>query len=348
MSIRFQTQSPMPNVYHEKPAPGELGEALTRSLKNLDTSSLRKLNQVLDQFQRLPGLSERWMLAGLQLQSPETLFKSLLPRPSEAYRKNSGKETDGTYPQIHLKGKVTPHEIARFFARPEWRTNGTASRIAADPQLIERLLAVDPEFKTYLENKLGGEIKFDNRGDGLVTLRKLPEGDGSRKLEKPHEKVQRFLDRMGKGSKKPMQANNLRGAQGVKGSKPSSGAGGAGREPGPNRPEAPTGLPAQASGSSVSMEEGTLNSNDIAHILQDPSLSIEDKIAMILAQFAEKLMKKLEGKVNQMSQSGGKSETKLQSEIQLITQKLSRAMETLSNVMKSFHEAMTTSIKNIR
>lgn len=158
----------------------------------------------------------------------------------------------------------------------------------------------------------------------------------------------------------------------------------------------------QASGSGTSA-----GGKDISGILNDPSLSIEDKMAMVLMTLAENKEKELEAKLGEMqrAQGGGKSgaaggaagggfdlggilkgagmgflaggpvgsllgglggllggggsqksggagdkkksEQILSQELQMIQQKMSRLLDTLSNVMKSFHQTSSNAIRNI-
>lgn len=76
-------------------------------------------------------------------------------------------------------------------------------------------------------------------------------------------------------------------------------------------------------------------------------LSPEDRIILLLALFAQEMMNRLEKKVQTLG-AGGESETQKQAEIQLLTQKLTRAIQTLSQIMKAFHDTMSLSIQNIR
>lgn len=315
-----------------------------------------------------------------------------------------------TYNQTkNLKGTVTANEIKQFINAPEifGIKSAIAKGIAKDPGKIEKLIKTNPEFKAYMEAKLGGKIMWDPINGGIVTLKKTAWVPHTEWRAKIHHHAGGFLGRItgqfaqaldnlrnmitgplgdiGQGLLNALQG----GTQGAQGGAAAGGAGGA--------------------------------SGDTAAILNNPNLSIEDKLALLLAKFAEKKMKELEDKIKEMQGGGAegakgkkgkggglfggigkmfgglvggiaklgggilggmfggplgamagqgiggmvgnilggaggaggtgggkKSETMLQSEIQLLQQKLQRSMELLSNLMKSFHDAMSTSIRNIR
>ncbi len=137
------------------------------------------------------------------------------------------------------------------------------------------------------------------------------------------------------------------------------------------------------------------NHSTVGSVLNDPSLTLEDKVALALALMAEKKMKEIEDKLSEWDQlygGEGKSESsgfsitalakkagkalleavpggnlveyvfggstgspenapseqKLQAELQLLVQKLQRLLETMSNIMKNFHDTSMNAIRNIR
>ncbi|HSS51686.1 MAG TPA: hypothetical protein VLX28_22300 [Thermoanaerobaculia bacterium] len=177
------------------------------------------------------------------------------------------------------------------------------------------------------------------------------------------------------------------------------------------------GAPGSSAGGGSQVGAGT-GGNDVNSILNDPSLSLEDKMAMVLMALASRQEKQLEQKMQELGNvSGGtggaggaagaggagglggllqsvgglvgtaagaefgplgmalgglfgsaagqkvgsmvdggtsgtgggqKSEQTLTQELQMIQQKMQRLLETLSNVMKSFHDTSMQAIGNIR
>ncbi|MEM1201805.1 MAG: hypothetical protein AAGN66_01100 [Acidobacteriota bacterium] len=132
------------------------------------------------------------------------------------------------------------------------------------------------------------------------------------------------------------------------------------------------------SGKASPLETG---GDDIRSIVSNPNLSIEEKMALALMKMAEKQEAKLEAQLDKMSRPQGQGETggglggglkgafsggqgggnavtgnaggRQESEqigaqkLQMIQQKMSRLLDTLSNIMKSFHQTSSTAIRNI-
>jgi hypothetical protein len=133
------------------------------------------------------------------------------------------------------------------------------------------------------------------------------------------------------------------------------------------------------SGKASPLETG---GESIRSIINNPNLSIEEKMALALMKMAEKQEAKLEAQLDKMSQkqgapdgggkgggglfgkvgglfggggsaatgnAGGRQESEQvgAQKLQMIQQKMSRLLDTLSNIMKSFHQTSSTAIRNI-
>lgn len=137
--------------------------------------------------------------------------------------------------------------------------------------------------------------------------------------------------------------------------------------------------------SSLGSPAQTNDGGDIPHgsVLSDPSLSLEDKLALILAKLSETLDKQIESKLEQFERAQTSVETwkgfeglgspfgpgmtvgstdllgiggdgtqsnvqLLQTQLQQLLQKRQQLFQTVSSILKSLHDTSMSGIRNLR
>jgi len=118
-----------------------------------------------------------------------------------------------------------------------------------------------------------------------------------------------------------------------------------------------TGKTEVVSSTSTSTSTSSSSSSSILDILNDPSLSIEDKIALFMAAMSENYEQALEDKMEEAAAAeqaeaagtttSGKSSTILMQEVQILTQKWKQMTELSSTLLKTLHDTAMSIIRRI-
>ena len=269
----------------------------------------------------VPYLQEIDRLKRIMIPDGEPDYR--VPSPDRVHRTKSGRTQRGYYSDTPRPIKFVLNFPRQMPSTDPSSPDGNRS-VFQDERLF--LLLMKPAFIVYVSDKMGREVRWEPDSRTLTIGRKKSEHRRSR-----HDTVhpgRAFLDNLDARLRRWHERN--RSSKKAK-----------------RRPN-PVPVHSRRSGSMKHAHEAPLlTETTIGNELNPENMSIEDRLVLLLALFAQKMMEKLESKVGSLGHSRG-SETQKQAEIQLLTQKLTRAIQTLSQVMRAFHEAMTTSIRNIR
>ena len=106
------------------------------------------------------------------------------------------------------------------------------------------------------------------------------------------------------------------------------------------------------SGNQIKNSPDTANINSsspqVNDFMADKNLSLEDKVMAVLMTLAEKQEKEILDQAAQLDKSSNESRERGMIELQVKVQKLSQTFESLSNLLKVFHETAMNSVRNIR
>lgn len=83
-------------------------------------------------------------------------------------------------------------------------------------------------------------------------------------------------------------------------------------------------------------------------IIADKNLSLEDKIMYILLTLAEQQEKEVLDQAKKLEKASPESRERIQVELQIKVQKLQQTFQALSNLLKTFHETVLNTIRNLR
>ncbi len=220
------------------------------------------------------------LYSGLSTSQMNLLFGSSLapfgfvPRPHVTWERQVVYKRHTYHQRVYLKGKLNLAEKLKFFGLK-------ALFGGVKPSDIEKKIMTEPKFRAYMERKLGGKILYDGTPGGVVTVEKQYYTKHVHWRKRIHWHVGNFLNRIAKNISRI--AGSLLGAIG--------------------------GLPQKFLPTTVKTPSAGSGASDIQGILNDPGLSLEDKIALVLAKMAEKKEKEIMDKMKEwdkMSQKGGK------------------------------------------
>jgi hypothetical protein len=164
------------------------------------------------------------------------------------------------------------------------------------PQEFEHKLHTDPALRSRVEAQIGGRIVNDGRDDGRITVAKHHHHPCLPFQHHINQHCQNMLGRLLMPNVLQNVLGNLANALGQLG----GGPGGAGQAGGPGG-AGQAGGSGQAGGASGAGGAG--GAGDAKAILNDPSLSFEEKLFQFMLLFADKKQKEIEDKMAEMDKA---------------------------------------------